>query len=119
MNCALADPTNIAHDYNVLAIDRSPVINTSYQFYIGDRVHGNRALEGVANGWTIAGITLLQSGPDLASTYETNFGLALANTAKTGPYSIPVDNKTWIGTPDVSLQPALLCNPTSGLGKDQ
>jgi hypothetical protein len=112
LNCSLADQTNVDHDYNVLSIDRSQVFNSSYQFYLGNRVHGNAVLEGVANGWTIAGITTLQSGPNLQATYNSNLSLAVD-----GFNGATVNNRTWLGTPDINLQPVLLCDPRSGLNQ--
>jgi hypothetical protein len=116
LNCALADPTNINHDYGPLTIDRTHIFNASYQFELGNRLHdANRVLEGVVNGWTVAGITTWQSGPDLAA-FSSNFnlGTTLGSTAP-GFFS----NRTILGTPDILLQPTLLCNPTSNLGPHQ
>ena len=116
LNCALADPTNLAHDYGPLSIDRSQVFNSSYQIALGNRFHGNQILEELANGWTIAGITSLQSGPDLAAL-TTNFNIAPAQGSSTLPGFF--SNRTILGTPDINLQPTLLCNPTSNLGPNQ
>jgi hypothetical protein len=114
-SCSLADPTNLAHDYGILSLDRSHIFNSSYQIDLGNL--GNRytgenhilkpIVNAIANGWTIAGITSLQSGPDLAS-FRTNFGLN--NGLPAG-----ISNRTILGTPDISLQPVLLCDPTKNL----
>jgi len=121
-NCAMSDPTNPAHDYNVLAIDRSHVFNSYYQFQIGNRVHGFKLLEGAANGWTISGDTNIQSGPDLQAI-NNNFNLSLTGYCDTtqNPNCTPptLNNNTMIYTPDISLQPTILCNPTHGLAKHQ
>jgi hypothetical protein len=113
-SCAVPDPTNLAHDYGVLSLDRSHVFNSSYQIDLGsisrrlktpDPV--KRFLKPLTDGWTIAGITTLQSGPDLASI-RTNFSLqnGLPNN---------INSKSLLGTPDISIQPVLLCDPTRGL----
>lgn len=116
LNCALADPTNLAHDYGPLSIDRTQVFNSSYQIALGNRFHGNQILQQLANNWTIAGITSLQSGPDLAAL-STNFNITpvQGNSSQPGFFS----NRTVLGSPDINLQPTLLCNPTSNLGPHQ
>jgi hypothetical protein len=70
----------------------------------------------------------MQSGPNLQATnYGTNFGLE----GQLGPGSIPgnfvnggvsptnVSNIVFLGTPDVSLQPLLTCDPRSNLKTNQ
>jgi hypothetical protein len=116
LNCALADPTNKAHDYGVLSIDRSQIFNSSYQIALGNRFHGNQIVQELANGWTIAGITSLQSGPDLAA-FTTNFNIQSVPSQASQPGFF--NNRTILGTSDVNLQPTILCNPTSNLGKNQ
>jgi len=114
------DSFNVWNDYGPLAYDRSQILNASYYVSLGNRVHGNKILAGVANGWAISGWTGIQSGPDLnATSYSPNFGLI----GQLGPGAIPgssgvagepivyVYNRVFLGTPDVSLQPKLTCNP--------
>jgi len=77
-------PTNTAHDYGILSLDRTHIFNSSYQIDLGNLGKhlrngnipnwGNTVIDLFTNGWTIAGITTLQSGPDLAS-----FGRTLAS----------------------------------------
>jgi len=117
-SCAVPDPTNLAHDYGVLSLDRSHVFTSSYQIdlgtisrflKVGDNVRS--VFKPLVDGWTIAGITTLQSGPDLASI-RTNFSLqnGLPNN---------LNSKSLLGTPDISIQPVLLCDPTKGLTPHQ
>ena len=52
-------------------------------------------------------------GPNLQAVYSMNFklkGVVGANS---------VNNTTYLGTPDVSLQPMLTCDPTAGLNSKQ
>jgi hypothetical protein len=116
--CAAPDPTNLAHDYNVLSLDRSHVFNSSYQLDLGnigkslrgDNPMVNSVVNALTNGWTIAGITSLQSGPNLGS-FTTNFNLTngLVNNA----------NRVILGTPDITLMPVLTCDPTRDLAPHQ
>jgi len=113
--CALADSTNWENNYGVLSIDRTHVFNASYMFDLGNPVRENPFLKGLANGWTIAGITTWQSGPNMQALWNSNFGFGGGNEAGT----VNINSRTWLGTPDVNLQPILTCDPTQGLAKDQ
>jgi len=111
------DSFNIRNDYGPLAYDRTNIFNASYNFDLGSRYHGYRIVRGLANGWQISGITNFQSGPNLlAVNYSTNFNL-------TGPpisgQQDALSNLSYLGTPDVNLQPTVLCDPGVNLGKRQ
>jgi hypothetical protein len=114
------DSFNLANDYGPLAYDRTHIFNFSFNFDFGSKYHGSRILRPVLNGWQLSGITNLQSGPDLLATnYTTNFNfngtlqsIALAQTFYLG-------NITFLGTPDVNLQPLLTCNPATHLAPRQ
>ncbi|HZI58177.1 MAG TPA: carboxypeptidase regulatory-like domain-containing protein [Verrucomicrobiae bacterium] len=120
-SCALPDPTNIAHDYGILSLDRSHIFNSSYQIDLGQigkylrntsiPAWGDRIVDFFTNGWTIAGITSLQSGPDLAA-FRTNFGVD-----NIPGFNNP--NRQILGTPDIILQPVLTCDPTKNLKPHQ
>jgi hypothetical protein len=120
-SCALPDPTNIAHDYGILSLDRSHIFNSSYQIDLGQigkylrntsiPAWGDRIVDFFTNGWTIAGITSLQSGPDLAA-FRTNFGVDNIT-------GINNPNRVILGTPDIVLQPVLTCDPTKNLKPHQ
>jgi len=109
-SCALPDPTNLAHDYGILSLDRTHIFNSSYQFDFGN-LSKNQIVGYFTNGWTIAGITTLQSGPDLAS-FRTNFGVDNIP-------SINNSNRVILGTPDITLQPVLTCDPRKNLQPHQ
>jgi len=111
------DSFNIRNDYGPLAYDRTNIFNASYNFDLGSKYRGYRVVRGLANGWQISGITNLQSGPNLlAINYSTNFNL----TGQPGPASQnAIGNLYYLGTPDINLQPTVLCNPGVGLGKRQ
>jgi hypothetical protein len=116
-NGSAGDSFNIRNDYGPLAYDRTNIFNASYNFDLGSRYHGYRFVQGLANGWQISGITNLQSGPNLlAVNYSTNFNL-------TGPpvsgQQDAVSNLSYLGTPDVNLQPTVICDPRSHLAPRQ
>lgn len=115
------DSFNLRNNYGPLSYDRSHIFNAWYDFQIGTRYHGGfRPLKVVANGWEVSGNTQLQSGPNLqASNYQSNFSLTGTIPATSDQQSYGVNNKTYLGTPDVSLQPILSCNPTGNLGPHQ
>jgi hypothetical protein len=116
-NGSAGDSFNIRNDYGPLAYDRTNIINASYNIDLGSRYHGNHLIEGVANGWQISGITNYQSGPNLlAINYSTNFNLT---GAPVSGQQDAVSNLSYLGTPDINLQPTVLCNPTGGLAKRQ
>jgi hypothetical protein len=114
------DSFNPRNDYGPLAYDRTQIFNAYYNFDFGSKYHGYRALRPVLNGWQINGITNVQSGPNLQSTnYSTNFGLGGFVPATPGVSSYPIENQTYLGTPDVSLQPLLTCDPRTNLRRRQ
>jgi hypothetical protein len=114
-----SDPTNLNNNYGILGFDRTNIVNFVYSYQEGSRFHGNRILQGVANGWEISGITGWQSGPDLSvlANGGTDFGLngGAGWTSGTTALSLPISNSALLGTPDISLQPVTTCNPKSGL----
>jgi hypothetical protein len=119
------NPFQLLDNYGPEAFDRSQIFNASYTFELGSPVH-NKLVGEVTNGWELSGITNLQSGPDLTSI-TTNPGFAVSGTigqpflasGAANPNAITINNAVYLGTPDVSLQPTLLCNPKSGLGPHQ
>jgi hypothetical protein len=120
-----ANPFNLYDNYGPENFDRTHIFNATYTFEVGSPVH-NRFAGGFVNGWEVSGITTVQSGPNIVATTDSpGFGingtigpsLNADGTANTN--QITINNKVYLGTPDVSLQPTLTCNPRSGLGKRQ
>ncbi len=122
LNGLAPDATNLSHDYGVLSIDRSHIVNLSYTLQTGNPMHG--ALGYVTNGWNISGITTWQSGPDIPTLATTNL-----NLAGTGPSwfdsvnnvfgTYGINNTSFIGTPNANVQPTVVCNPTANLKAHQ
>ncbi len=111
------DPFNIRNDYGVLGYDRTHVFNLSYAFSLGTRIHSNNFVNGAVNGWTISGITALQSGVPLQTNglSSANLGLSCQNCSS----SAPVGGSYYLGTSDISLQPLVTCDPRSNLATNQ
>jgi hypothetical protein len=112
---SVADATNLRNDYGILAIDRTNVANASYTYVEGKAFHASRFVSGFVNNWEISGITNLASGPDLQAAFGNNFNLTLQTTST----NVPTDNKTYLGTPDILLQPTTTCDISTGLKKNQ
>ena len=104
------DATNLRNNYGVLSFDRTHIFNASYSYDEGAPYQGERALRILLNHWGVSGITNVQSGPNLQATYYANFNL-LGKLGPTGGTQLNVDNRTFLGTPDVELQPLITCNP--------
>jgi hypothetical protein len=112
------DPFNLANNYGPMNFDRTQVLNLSYSYQAG-KVTDQRALGAVINNWLISGITNLQSGPDLQTGVSGSPGFNVQGTIGTGANAYAANSLTILGTPDVNLQPTLLCNPKSGLAANQ
>lgn len=127
------DPTDIRNDYNLVNYSRKHIFNATYTVMTGDLVR-SRGLGLAANGWELSGYVGLQSGPNMPSVYSGNFALGGTLTLPTGsvgiipgqapstctanPCTLGVSSTIFLGTPDVSLQPALL-TPPQGNGTHQ
>jgi hypothetical protein len=141
----LADPFNLRNDYNPAPFDRTHVFNVHYLIDLGEKTRSLPFINKVFKGVQISGITSLQSGPPLASIQGYNFYFGGASAAQDVLYTNQwqsvnantclnqlgaghdqcypkgsyINNTSWLGTPDVLLMPKILCNPASGLKKNQ
>ena len=121
-----ANPFNIYDNYGPENFDRRNIFNASYTFEVGSPVH-NKLVGAFANGWEVSGVTNYQSGPDItAITSNPGFSLTgnigqqyLADGVTANPNRLAINSTVYLGTPDVSLQPTIHCDPGAGLGKNQ
>ena len=134
------DPFNYRNDYNEESYDHRHIFNAAYSFQFGNP--SKSKLIGIAsNGWEVAGISNYQSGSNLPSIDNPNFGLGgnivVASGADAGPgrgtcetaaptaanpaptCTLGISNTNILGTPDVNLQPLLVGNPGAGRGTHQ
>jgi len=114
------DPFNLRNNYGPLNFDRTQVINFSYSYQVG-KITDDHSLGRVINHWLISGITNIQSGPDMQTGVSPSPDYYMQGTITptdgSGAYS--VESQTILGTPDVSLQPVLTCNPRSNRTANQ
>lgn len=119
------DPFNLRNNYLPEGFDRTHVFNASYTYVEGNAFHfGSNLLNSFINNWEVSGITNLLSGGNMQSLGgNANFGIGGTITGAPNPtqgsatanYTLPVSNLVFLGTPDVLLEPKVLCDPaTSG-----
>jgi len=121
------DPLNLANNYGTLPNDRTHIFNVAYVIEMPSPIHSNLVLKGVVNGWQISGISQVQSGPNMQAVSSTNFtiggGQLPAGTVLPDgtvlDKSVGMSSALITGTPDISIQPVLTCDPRNGLGKNQ
>jgi carboxypeptidase family protein len=120
---SVGDQLNFRNDYGPLAYDRTHLFNIAYVIQLPDPAKswngsGSRLARGVLDGWQLSGITQFASGLNLqAANGNSNFNLA-TTTGKLAD-GTPFNSDNLLGTPDVSLQPIVTCNPSAGLGTNQ
>ncbi len=112
------DPFHLSNNYGPMNFDRSQVLNLSYSYQTGVFTR-QRMLGGVINRWLISGITNIQSGPNMQTGVSASPDYYVQGNIGQGAGAYAVENTTILGTPDVSLQPVLKCNPASNLGSHQ
>ena len=106
---AVVDAFNLNNNYGVLAYDHTHIFNAGYVFDLPKPIHENPFLKGVVNGWTISGITQLQSGAPLQPNTGGNLWA-----------SLPVSTFQLLGTDQsATVMPYLTCDPRSGLTAGQ
>lgn len=120
------DPFVLHHNYGAESVDRPFVFSSSYVYQAGDLYHGNNpVVRGVANGWTISGISSWQAGGNLQALNSGNFGLSESYTnlpanAKALGITNGIGDLTYYGTDaPIAIMPVLTCNPNSGLAYNQ
>ena len=115
---AVVDPFNLQNNYGPMNFDRSQVLNLSYSYQVG-KVEGAYLVRALASHWLVSGITNIQSGPNMQTGVSPSPGYYAQGTIGQGNNAYPVSAQSILGTPDVSLQPVLKCNPKSNLGPHQ
>jgi len=103
-------PFSAAANYGVLAEDHTHIFNAAYVFNLPAPVKDNKFVGGVVNGWVLSGITQLQSGaPIQPNTNSLNVA-----------WPTQLQPSDYLGTNAVAItEPALICDPRSGLKSGQ
>jgi hypothetical protein len=116
-----------------LPSNRTHIFNLAYVYELPTLASGNKLVKGAVNGWQLSGLVAYQTGGDLQAAVSNsyNFGYSAfipagttfmgvtAGTAGQPQTAISASNQNILGTPDVTLMPALTCNPRSGLKSHQ
>jgi hypothetical protein len=122
---ASGDPTVLRNNYGTLPNNRTHIFNVAYVYEFPKVANASRLVKNLANGWQISGIAQYQTGADLQASVSSNFGYSAfipAGTTfmgKTLAVPIQANSSNVIGSPDLTLMPALTCDPRSGLKAHQ
>jgi hypothetical protein len=99
-------PFGLRENYGVLSWDRTHIFNAAYVVNMPGISTKNKFLGGVVNGWTLSGITQMQSGAPI----QPNTGGTL-NALWPGGFT----NQNQLGTNSVTLVPRVICDPRKNL----
>ena len=99
--------------YGVLPGDRPNVLSFAYVFQLPRLQEANNLLRQTAGGWSLSGLTQIESGANLTSNSGWNLDFNVSNRTD----SASLNNELLLGTPDVALQPLITCNPRHGNAK--
>jgi Carboxypeptidase regulatory-like domain len=109
----LGNPFDLRSNYGPMPFDRTHLFAATY-VVAGPKLSRQHALvKGALGGWQLSGLTQFASGQNLQANSNINFN------ASTTDSTLPFNSTAYLGTPDVTLQPRLICNPTRGLGTNQ
>jgi hypothetical protein len=112
--------------YGVSTADRPQVLSAVYIINLPKLNEANAIVKEVAGGWEVSGITQIEAGANLTSDTGYNFGVSYNAIYGAGPRSaagVPLQgsvgqsNTTLLGSPDIQLQPQLICDPRKGNAK--
>ena len=111
-----ADATNLRNNYGPLSFDHTHIFNASYAYDFGKPLQGQspgRRLRPMAGRSPASPICKVAR--TCRATYYSNLNLVgkLGAPGNTAEPQLNVDNKVFLGTPDVQLQPVLTCNPAA------
>ena len=103
------------NNYGVLSLDRTHLAAIAYNWELGNLVTGSNAfVRGATNGWQISGISTIGSGVELAANDQTNFDIQGFFADGT-----PIQATSVSGTPAISPQPFVICDPRKNLKENQ
>jgi hypothetical protein len=103
------DAFNLRNNYAPLGYDHTHIFNVAYVVHLPNRIHGNAFLEGVANGWELAGISQVQSGAPIQANSNGDLNASYNGVSDTQVF----------GTTGQRLLPIVICDPRSGLKSGQ
>jgi Carboxypeptidase regulatory-like domain len=113
------DPFTVRGNYGIASVDRPYVFNASYAYNFLNVYNGeSHLLRGVANGWTVSGITTWQSGNNLQASGQnaSNFFLSITGLSSATYFGTAASN----GVPLHKLiMPVLTCDAGAHLADKQ
>ena len=110
-----ADNLNRDNNYGVLSLDRTHLFALAYNWDLGSPLRSAPALaRGIVNGWQISGISTVGSGVELAASDQTNFDMQGFL-----PDGTRIQSTSVIGSPAISPQPFVICDPRKNLADGQ
>lgn len=112
------DPFNIRSNYGPMNFDHTHIFNATYSYSLGKYATG-RTMGAFVNDWLISGITSVQSGGNMQTGISASPNFNLSGFVGLPGGTVPVNSQVFLGTPDVSLQPVLKCNPSLALTSHQ
>jgi hypothetical protein len=101
--------------YGPLGYDRRHVMNIGYSWLLPD-IKGNPALNAIAGGWQLTGVSSWISGAPLQPLASTGVNFGIAGTLADGTV---ISNQLFTGSPQIAVMPVLTCDPRSGTTGDQ
>ncbi len=106
--------------YGVLGNDRTHVLNLAYTVTLPDvarnHMNNNPVARGILDGWQLSGITNFMSGQNLQVSVDGAVSFKITGTDAQGR---SIGNARFTGSPQISVQPILTCDPRSGISGDQ
>ncbi len=106
----MVDSLCISCNYGTLGYDHRHILNFAYVWNMPSPFHSNVVGKVLINGWTLSGITNIQSGVPLQPNAGGNLNVQFPGG---------ISNSAWLGTSDIILTPALTCDPTKNLHGNQ
>jgi hypothetical protein len=109
--------------YGISSADRPQVLSATYIVNLPKLNQANALVKGVAGGWEFSGITQIEDGANLTSSsansegyafnvaYNQIYGASPVPNGPNGQAAVGQGNTQLLGTPDIQLQPQIICDP--------
>lgn len=100
--------------YGVLPGNRPNVFSFAYVFQGPRLQNSNNLVKQTVGGWALSGLTQVESGANLTANSGWNLDFNVSSRTD----SASLNNELLLGTPDITLQPLITCNPRHGNAKN-
>ena len=111
-NGALVNPFNLASNYGVLGYDRTQIFSAAYVYKLPHvaKAEDHPIVDFLWNGWTISGMTQIQSGVPIQTATGGNLN---------AQWPGDISTQTLLGSNKGTVLPVLTCDPRLGLSSGQ